>query len=183
MTDSPTILGPAEMCIERTLEFHAAHQLAACSESPECMQVHGHSYKLQAQWRLRLPDDGAAFLNAEGMIANFARLKRLLARVEALFDHTFINDVELPALAGLGRWSFGAKASAGAEGAAAGPPPELRPSTAENLTLWIFHYLHELASGGEADLRLPAGFELAELRLWETPKNCVVYRRGGQGGA
>jgi len=170
MPASEFSLGPAEMCIERVVEFHAAHQLAACSESPECMRIHGHTYKLHALWRLALPA-GGDFLSNEGMIANFARLKRLLARVEALFDHTFINDVELPELASLGRWSFGRVIDG----------VTVRPSTAENLVWWIFHYLDDLGRGSAAELALPAGFELAELKLWETPKNCVVLRRTGSG--
>jgi 6-pyruvoyl-tetrahydropterin synthase len=184
MNEGISLLGPAELCIERTLEFHAAHQLSACSESPECMEIHGHTYKLLAQWRCVLPPDTPDILNNEGMLANFARLKRLLGRVEALFDHTFINEVELPPLATLGQWSFGGPAGATLmdrpRTLQSGVPPQPRPSTAENLTLLLFHYLHELGRSADPDLALPAGFDLAEVRLWETPKNCVIYRRTGQ---
>lgn len=169
----------AELCIERSLEFQAAHQLPSSCETPECERVHGHAYRLSAVWRLRFAAAEQP-LNDEGMICNFIRLKRLLQKVHELFDHQFINEVPLPRVAGLGQWSFNAIAQTAASGQSSAALPklgiEVRPSTAENLAIWTFHYLQQLGRSSDEQLALPAGLELQELRVWETSKNCVTYR-------
>jgi 6-pyruvoyl-tetrahydropterin synthase len=165
----------AELCIERSLEFQAAHQLPSSCETPECERIHGHAYRLSASWRLRFAA-GEQPLNDEGMICNFIRFKRLLAKVHELFDHQFINLVALPRLQALGQWSFAAGMDKAPAELSAGEA-EMRPSTAENLVIWIFHYLQELSASGEEGLSLPPGLELCELRLWETAKNCVTFRQ------
>lgn len=68
--------------IKKRLEISAAHRLQLSYES-KCSNLHGHNWIITVECRSRK-------LNADGMVADFTDIKRLL--LERL-DHKVLNDV------------------------------------------------------------------------------------------
>lgn len=68
--------------IKKRLEISAAHRLQLSYES-KCSNLHGHNWIITVECRSR-------DLNADGMVADFTDVKRLL--LEHL-DHKVLNDV------------------------------------------------------------------------------------------
>lgn len=68
--------------IKKRLEISAAHRLNLSYES-KCSSLHGHNWIITVECRSRK-------LNADGMVADFTDVKRLL--LEKL-DHKVLNDV------------------------------------------------------------------------------------------
>ncbi|MBI3681995.1 MAG: 6-carboxytetrahydropterin synthase QueD [Acidobacteria bacterium] len=71
-----------EVSVEET--FAAGHALR--NYKGKCERVHGHNY------RVRVTLEGAD-LDAAGLLADFADLKKILRNAIAYLDHQFINDL------------------------------------------------------------------------------------------
>lgn len=85
----------------RTFRLCAAHKL---SGHPKCGKWHGHNYRVDVYIRGPIKHDG--------MVMDFAHLKRAFQPVMDRYDHTCLNDY-----------------------------PELAPPTAEKMALAIFHQM------------------------------------------
>jgi 6-pyruvoyltetrahydropterin/6-carboxytetrahydropterin synthase len=64
-------------------EFSAAHNLR--EYRGKCERLHGHNWRVE----LRLAGDT---LNAEGMLLDFVKAKRILTEVLDPFDHAYLNE-------------------------------------------------------------------------------------------
>ena len=64
--------------------FEAAHRLS--EYNGPCRRLHGHSYVVQATWKM-------AVLDAGGMAIDLVILKKLLRNVLSRFDHQSLNTV------------------------------------------------------------------------------------------
>jgi len=64
--------------------FSAAHRLPM--HQGKCRNLHGHNWRVQA-------DVGAETLDGQGMVVDFAVLKKALAEVCDRFDHLTVNEV------------------------------------------------------------------------------------------
>jgi 6-pyruvoyltetrahydropterin/6-carboxytetrahydropterin synthase len=67
-----------------TQTFAAAHQLR--NYKGKCENLHGHNY------RVEVTIEGEE-LNAIGLVADFADVKRLMKQVVDQLDHTYLNEV------------------------------------------------------------------------------------------
>ena len=67
--------------IKTVIEISAAHKLCLDYDSP-CSELHGHNWRIVVHC-------SAKELNQNGMIADFAHLKR---KIKDLFDHRYLND-------------------------------------------------------------------------------------------
>jgi len=129
--------------------FDAAHFLAGYQG--KCRNIHGHRWRIEAAVE-------AESLNAEGqergMVADFSEVRKSLEELADRFDHTLIyeqksmRDETVQALEAEGfRLSEVA----------------FRP-TAENFARYFYEVLQE------------AGVPVSEVVVYETPKNCAIYR-------
>lgn len=82
--------------------FSSAHRLP--SHDGLCRNLHGHNWIFQVTV-------GSQTLDENGMVMDFADLKRFMKKVTALLDHQYINEIK---------------------------PFDEIPPTAENLAKWIF---------------------------------------------
>ena len=73
------------MKVTKIFQWDAAHQLALPYKS-KCLNMHGHTYKVEVE----LEGD----LNEEGMVVDFARIKEVVQ--PASFDHQCISKVACP---------------------------------------------------------------------------------------
>ncbi len=73
------------MKIWREFRFEAAHFLPLVPEDHKCRRLHGHSY------RVRLEVEG--LVGKDGMVADFADLKRAWESLHTQLDHRCLNDV------------------------------------------------------------------------------------------
>ena len=81
--------------IQKTLTISAAHNLNLSYES-KCEHLHGHNWVITVYCK-------AKELNADGMVADFTHIKRV---VKDTFDHKYINDVldVNPSAENIARW-------------------------------------------------------------------------------
>lgn len=68
--------------LTKTIEVSGAHRLHLPYES-KCTRLHGHNWLITVHCR-------AKELNAEGMVADFAHIKRL---IRDTLDHRCLNDI------------------------------------------------------------------------------------------
>lgn len=74
--------------IRKKFRFEAAHQLPAAF-STDCMRMHGHSYTVE----LFLV---ASFLDEDGMVMDFGKLKGFIESIKAMWDHKIIQNLPKP---------------------------------------------------------------------------------------
>jgi len=111
---------------------------------------HGHNYVLEVTVKGKVDDD-------TGMVINISDLKGIIEEaVMKPLDHKNI-DKDVAWFAGGG----------GGSSADEQDRPHHRVSTTENLAVFIWHNVHCL---------LPQDTSLHKVKLWETEKNCVVYK-------
>jgi 6-pyruvoyltetrahydropterin/6-carboxytetrahydropterin synthase len=72
-----------EICVEHT--FAAGHALR--NYHGKCENVHGHNYRVQVGME-------GAEVDENGLLHDFADLKRRLRQVSEYLDHQFINDLK-----------------------------------------------------------------------------------------
>ncbi len=72
-----------EICVEHT--FAAGHALR--NYHGKCENVHGHNYKVQVAME-------GAELDENGLLYDFAELKKRLRATSEYLDHQFINDLK-----------------------------------------------------------------------------------------
>lgn len=66
--------------------FNSAHWLPCVSEDHKCRRVHGHTY------RVRIVARGP--VGAEGMVVDYAELRRAWEPLHATIDHRLLNDID-----------------------------------------------------------------------------------------
>jgi 6-pyruvoyltetrahydropterin/6-carboxytetrahydropterin synthase len=147
-------MAEARCWITKAVEFDYGHRVPG--HDGHCRHLHGHRGKVE------MVVEGP--IASSGMVVDFGWMKQALMTVaHARFDHCLILDRADPLV--------GAVQQAGREllpdeggfrvTLLDGPP------TAENLALDVWTNLGPF---------LPAGCSLAEVRLWETPSSCAIYR-------
>lgn len=72
-----------KLLVSKRISFDAAHFLPNY-EGP-CRNIHGH------HWKVELAVKGE--VNEDGMVIDFAELKKFLSFVEETFDHKLINNI------------------------------------------------------------------------------------------
>ena len=75
----------AELIIEKTVRFEAAHHLPRMPAGHKCRNVHGHSYTLTVQVRGPVGPQS-------GIVWDFADLSASLEALTSLWDHQPLND-------------------------------------------------------------------------------------------
>ena len=65
--------------------FAAAHQLAMVAK--KCENLHGHNWKVEVFI-------AGEKLNDAGVVIDFGEIKKYLADIVKILDHTFLNDLE-----------------------------------------------------------------------------------------
>lgn len=75
----------AELIIEKTVRFEAAHHLPHMPVGHKCRNVHGHSYTLTVQ--VRGPVDPKS-----GIVWDFAELSASIEHLTSQWDHQPLND-------------------------------------------------------------------------------------------
>jgi 6-pyruvoyltetrahydropterin/6-carboxytetrahydropterin synthase len=78
--------------IRKIFKFEAAHILDTCY-SEECKNVHGHSYIVEVII-------GTKFLNDDGMVIDFKRLKEIVSPLIDAWDHAVISTHSLELFGG-----------------------------------------------------------------------------------
>jgi len=71
-----------QISVTKIFKFEMAHQLGSCYSS-ECLQIHGHSYKLEVSF--------AGPLNKDGMVMDFKELKEIVQPIVDRLDHNFLT--------------------------------------------------------------------------------------------
>ena len=125
---------PYRFTVYKELEFAAAHFLR--EYHGKCERLHGHNYRVQVHVSCNK-------LDAEGMVVDFAELKRAMREVTDPFDHGLLNEIP--------------------------PFDELAPSSER-----LAEYIAEGVASRIDDGRV----KVTECRIWETGRNCAIYRRG-----
>lgn len=128
--------------------FEAAHALSRAKHSPQCRVIHGHSYKV----RLTLIVDE---LNDEDMVLDFTILSQRFKPLQAMLDHSLIEEDLLE--------SFGVV--------------EPVNTTAENIAVGIWLYmvdqLKDHIEKGSDDIKR---FRFFEVTVRETGKCAASYK-------
>lgn len=140
--------------VTKEFRFESAHQIP--NHKGKCARLHGHSYKLEVSVR-GLIHAGDRDLSTGGMVIDFSDLKEIVSTlVIDRIDHYNLNEVL---------------------------PPEYHPTTAENISYWIFHQLAapiiqvaqslQMTDARAKELFGPLAqatppFCLEAIRLWET---------------
>ena len=131
--------------VSREIDFCYGHRLL--DYQGKCRYLHGHNGRA-------LITIEASGLDAQGMVLDFAEIKRVIHRwIDQTLDHRMIlnhNDPVVPALEEVGEPMY---------------LLEDNP-TAENIAKLIF------------DFAAAQGFPVVEVRFWETPGCFASYRRG-----
>jgi len=128
--------------VSREIDFCYGHRLM--DYAGKCRHLHGHNGRV-------LVTIEASHLDRQGMVVDFAEIKRVLSRwIDDSLDHRMIlrrDDPAVPLLEQLGEPLFLMDAN----------------PTAENVARLIFDYAAS------------QGFPVVEVRLWETPRCCATY--------
>jgi 6-pyruvoyltetrahydropterin/6-carboxytetrahydropterin synthase len=137
------------MKISKTFAFDMAHMLD--SHDGKCRNLHGHTYQLTVTIQGDIIQSGPK----AGMVMDFADLKQAIKEhILNPLDHAFAyncnsnQENELASM--LMSWQRKTFALS-------------TPTTAENLTQWIFQTLKQ------------QGLPICRLQLWETPSSCCEY--------
>ena len=130
--------------VTREIHFCYGHRLL--NYDGKCRHLHGHNGKAVITLE-------AEHLDAQGMVVDFARLKRVVGGwIDEALDHRMLLHRDDPALPFL---------------RSQGEPVvvlDVNP-TAENIARLIFDYT------------LAQGFPVTEVKLWETDSSVASYRR------
>jgi 6-pyruvoyl tetrahydropterin synthase/QueD family protein len=138
--------------VSREYSFCAAHRLEG---HPKCGRLHGHNYRVEVV----IERDR---LTSEGMVLDFKDLDALVAPIFDTFDHRYLVSEENVAADD----PYYANAR---EGDARLVP--LTRSTAECMAL----YFAMLITDALHLTKLSFTY-VHEIRVWETPKSCAIYR-------
>lgn len=131
--------------VRKRWTFDAAHQLP--NHSGKCAQLHGHTYTVEVAIVGEVNmTEGAS---DEGMVIDFGDVSRWWrTEIEPRVDHQFLNDTM---------------------------PEVYRPTTAENLALWILDearaWFSRRGRRVDTDRR-----EVVSVTVWETPSACAIAR-------
>jgi len=118
--------------------FPAGHSLR--NYHGKCENVHGHNYRVCVTVRGQDVDDN-------GLLVDFAELKKLVRAVKDRLDHQYLNDLA--------------------------PFDKINPS-AENIAKYFYD---EIAGGLSPDgLNKETSAKLYEVKLWETDITYATYR-------
>jgi 6-pyruvoyltetrahydropterin/6-carboxytetrahydropterin synthase len=118
--------------------FPAGHSLR--NYHGKCENVHGHNYRVCVTVRGQDVDEN-------GLLVDFAVVKKLVRAVKDRLDHQYLNDLE--------------------------PFDKINPS-AENIAKYFYD---EIAGGlNPGDLSSGTGAKLYEVKLWETDVTYATYR-------
>lgn len=152
--------------ITRRIEIDAAHRVP--NHSGKCRHLHGHRYAIEADCAGELSAAGVE----EGMVLDFGFLKdEMLAAIDADCDHAAILWREDPLVAVLSN-----ERAVDAPGVVCTPFGRVLVlpfvPTAENLARFWFERL-----SGRVEQRSAGRARLVELRVWETPNACAMYRK------
>ena len=71
-----------QISVTKIFKFEMAHQLDSCY-SKGCLQIHGHSYRLEVTF--------TGPLNEDGMVMDFKMLKEVVQPIVDRLDHSFLN--------------------------------------------------------------------------------------------
>jgi 6-pyruvoyltetrahydropterin/6-carboxytetrahydropterin synthase len=150
--------------VSKEVEFDAGHRVPG--HKSKCRNPHGHRYRLQVTIAGDLVTTPGA--SDEGMLADFGDLKTLMTeKVHDVLDHGFIvyeGDDVMGQMFNLHRGK-----QMGSNKFKVIVVPFV--PTAENLARWCYEQL-------EASVNL-MGFDLAQIKLWETPTSLATYARVG----
>ena len=130
--------------------FDSAHFLA--NYSGKCGNIHGHRWKLEIEVQSEtLRNDR----HLEGMVVDFADLKRDVREMVKFYDHSLIiqeNTMRKETLAHLVEDGFKVI------------NVKFRP-TAENFAAFFFHCMQK------------KGYNVKRATVYETPTNCAIYEK------
>jgi 6-pyruvoyltetrahydropterin/6-carboxytetrahydropterin synthase len=85
------------MILRRTFRFEAAHWLPMVAEDHKCHRMHGHSYRVEIHLKGSVRDDG--------MVMDFADIKRAWQPLQDALDHHCLNDlIDNPTSERLAEW-------------------------------------------------------------------------------
>lgn len=130
---------PRTCRVTKEFRFEAAHQIP--NHKGKCANLHGHSYRMEVSLIGSVVESHGR--SDEGMVIDFYQVSQIVkANVVDVLDHHFLNDI-LPA--------------------------DYLPSTAENISAWIFSVLNS-AFGA-------IGYCVDSVRVWETATSCCEYTR------
>lgn len=122
---------PEEMTVVKRVSFDAAHYLP--DYEGKCSQMHGHHWVVELGVRGKVQENG--------MVIDFALLKKFLDEVEEEFDHTCLNDT---------------------------PPFKEVSPTAENICLFIKDWFLDWWWATDLRKRKDIEIKLDFIRVWET---------------
>jgi 6-pyruvoyltetrahydropterin/6-carboxytetrahydropterin synthase len=126
-----------EVSVEAT--FSAGHALR--NYKGKCENVHGHNYRVQ------VTIEGEQVSPTNGLLVDFADVKKVLRTAIAYMDHQFINDL---------------------------PPFDIINPSAENMAKWFWDEMQKgLNNNGEV-AKVP--FRVQAVKVWETDTSVAVYR-------
>lgn len=73
--------------IRKEFKFEMAHKLVE-SYTPQCKNIHGHSYKVEVELMSNIEDNFG--LNKDFMVTDFLRLKQIMSPLIEQLDHSFL---------------------------------------------------------------------------------------------
>lgn len=146
-------MGSAVAATKR-IEFDAAHRVLG--HKGKCRHLHGHRYAAE------ISIASVKGINELGMVVDFADVKELIGKwIDDNWDHNIILNADDPLLTVLEKVSTKDKRSVLQDRLPYIMPKGLNP-TAEVMA----EHLRDIADG-----LLPAGLEVVQIRLYETPSS------------
>ena len=135
--------------------FDCAHMLTG--HNGLCSNLHGHTYKIQVEIEGTLLESGSS----EGMVIDFADLKKIINDIVGEFDHAYIYDDVNGGQAELGIAELLIKNDM----RVIGLPFRV---TAENMVRYFFDAFDNALDSYDSNVSC--------IRLWETPTSFAEYR-------
>ena len=140
----------------KSYKFEGAHLLSSSKDSEDCLNIHGHSYKVEVFAR-------AYNLNEESMVVNFAVLDDIVEPILHRFDHSLIynwNDekraeVIIPLL----------------EECKMKLTPMKGNPTAELMARTFFDSFYQVS----IDRKIDSNVTISKVRVWETEKGYAEF--------